>query len=174
MVVVGEQTSRLSEALREEMIGISEREMELETERERIISELAVLRRRKELMKALLESPGCGAEPVGLRKEEGASSTEARSSNGRGVADLALRILRERGKQPVHYRELAELVRVEGGDLSGPNPAQTLVAMIAKDERFVRPTKRGWYSLREFYPRCKNVGSRKKARPGRKPTGKAA
>jgi hypothetical protein len=87
---------------------------------------------------------------------------ETPTANGRSAADIAYEVLSKRGKEPIHYQELADLVRAEGGDLGGPNPAQTLVARMAKDERFVRPAKRGWYSLREFYPRIKSVGARKK------------
>ena len=62
----------------------------------------------------------------------------------------------------MHYKDLAEEVKAQGGDLSGENAAQVLVARLVKDDRFVRPARRGFYGLREDYPGARSVGERKK------------
>lgn len=84
------------------------------------------------------------------------------------LVDVAIEILREHGKEPVHYRQLADWIAACGCQPGGANPAQTVVAALSKDARFVRPTKRGYYSLKEFHPRAKNVGQRRRLPTGQK------
>jgi hypothetical protein len=151
-------------ALREELSRLLHCEQILERERLQTIDLLGHLRKHIEQARALLE------EPANAESRPGECGSATSTDSGfpanavafGNVADMAHDILRERGREPMHYRELGELVRARGGDLTGPNPAQTLVARLAKDARFVRPQKRGYYSLREFYPRSRSVGSRKK------------
>ena len=78
-------------------------------------------------------------------------------------ADLAEKILIHRGKEPMHYRELAEEVMRRGGRLRGRDPAAAMNAVLNRDERFVRPFRRGYYSLRSLHPKLKrNVGARRR------------
>lgn len=81
------------------------------------------------------------------------------------AADIAFEILMERSGETMYYKDLAAEVQNRGGDISGENAAQILVARLVKDERFVRPVRKGFYALRKDYPKAKNVGERK--RPSR-------
>ncbi len=83
------------------------------------------------------------------------------------AADIAFQILGERDGATMHYKELANEVISRGGDIPSENSAQILVARLVKDDRFVRPAKRGFYGLRKDYPTAKNVGARKARRLGR-------
>ena len=78
------------------------------------------------------------------------------------AADIAFEILLERDGETMYYKDLAAEVQNRGGDISGENAAQILVARLVKDERFVRPVRKGFYALRKDYPRAKNVGERKR------------
>lgn len=77
------------------------------------------------------------------------------------ATDIAVAILTERKREPVHFKELAAEVQARGGILPGKNPANNLVARLVNDDRFVRPTRRGFYALRSDYPDVKSVGVRK-------------
>ena len=79
----------------------------------------------------------------------------------RDIADIAVDILSERNKEPVHYRELAKEVQARGGNIPGIDKDHTLIARLVKDARFVRPTRRGFYALQRDYPDAKSVGARK-------------
>ena len=81
------------------------------------------------------------------------------------ATDIAFEILSERSGETMYYKDLAVEVQNRGGDISGENAAQILVARLVQDERFVRPIRKGFYALREDYPKAKNVGERK--RPSR-------
>ena len=162
----------------------SDQRLELAREKERIEAEMSGLCLRLEsvekqlrLLDELLneiEGPAAGqptpAEPwpesLGERHLNSGESHEARvtASNAQGVVDLAYTVLFERGREPMHYTDLARAVIEQGGKLGGVRPAQTLVSRIASDDRFVRPAKRGYYSLKVFHPRAKNVGARKVTR----------
>lgn len=78
------------------------------------------------------------------------------------VTDIVVTILAERAREPVHFKELAEEVLARGGNLPGKNPANNLVAQLVRDDRFVRPTRRGYYSLSSDYPNVKSVGTRRR------------
>ena len=60
----------------------------------------------------------------------------------------------------MYYKELAQEVLSRGGTLNGATPAATLTARMVRDERFVRPTAKGFYALRRDYPTARNVGAR--------------
>ena len=64
----------------------------------------------------------------------------------------------------MYYKELADEVMARGGDLTGENAANILVARLVNDERFVRPIQKGYYALRSDYPNAKNVGERRRRR----------
>lgn len=78
------------------------------------------------------------------------------------VTDLAEAVLNERNKEPMHYRNLAAEIQKHGGVLAGKDPANTLVARLSKDDRFIRPFQKGCYALRKDYPDASNVGARHK------------
>ncbi len=116
---------------------------------------------------------------VALEDPQGKSAA-ARNSQGSHIAqasierptsaqaELAAKILDEQGKEPMHYRTLAEEVQRRGGDLRGQDPTATLNALLSRDERFVRPFRRGYYSLRKHYPNLKrSVGARRRGRNSR-------
>ena len=90
--------------------------------------------------------------------------SEATNSAGRTLTDIAEEILGEREREPMHYKELAREVQSRGGDLSGENAANILVARLVSDDRFVRPLRKGFYARRRDYPNAKNVGARKRRR----------
>lgn len=77
------------------------------------------------------------------------------------ILELAYSVLFDRGREPMHYRELTKAVLGLGGRIGGVDPAQTLVSRIAGDERFIRPSKRGCYSLKLYHPKARNIGARK-------------
>ena len=84
--------------------------------------------------------------------------------DSRDIEDIAADILSERNRVPVHYRELAKTIQARGGSIPGIDKDHTLIARLVKDDRFVRPTRRGFYALQRDYPDAKSVGARKRAR----------
>jgi exonuclease VII small subunit len=84
---------------------------------------------------------------------------EQKRSNEEGPSDST------NPRIPMYYKDLADAVVDRGGDLRGNNPAQILVAQLVRDkETFVRPDRKGYYALREDYPKARNVGERKRRR----------
>ena len=94
---------------------------------------------------------------------------EAREPAKPPVADIAFEILSERNGETMYYKDLAAEVKTRGGELPDANAAQNLVARLVNDERFVRPVRKGFYGLRQDYPKAQNVGERKKSRSPRRP-----
>ena len=75
--------------------------------------------------------------------------------------DVAIEILREKSGEEMHYKVLADAVVDRGGHLPEKSPAAALNAIMNRDNRFVRPNRRGFYALREHHPRVKeNAGRR--------------
>ena len=96
-------------------------------------------------------------------QDEGRSlHLEGSNSLGVSVCDIAVEVLKERGRTPMYYKDLAEEVIRRGGVLNGKTPEATLTARLVRDERFVRPTSKGYYALRDDYPNARNVGARKR------------
>ena len=62
----------------------------------------------------------------------------------------------------MYYKDLAQEVVRRGGILKGARPWANLTARMVQDERFVRPTAKGFYALRRDYPTARNVGARLK------------
>lgn len=112
----------------------------------------------------LKDSPKTG-KPAPSRLEPGAASTPTPQ-----LLDLAVAVLRERQGEPMHYRDLADEIMRRGAVIRGKDPAAALVSRITQDEkrraegepRFVRPTSKGFYALREDYPDARNVGARRR------------
>lgn len=78
------------------------------------------------------------------------------------ICDNVESILRGNNKIPMHYRDLEKELRRRGIVIGGKKPENGLVSRIYSDKRFVRPTRRGFYALREDYPDAKSIGERKK------------
>ncbi|MCE2488884.1 MAG: hypothetical protein J4G17_02795 [Anaerolineae bacterium] len=77
------------------------------------------------------------------------AATSGRSS-GAEICKMVEVILRENGNAPMHYRKLTEEVQKRGVVVCGIEPEKTLLSSISKDNRFIRPAKRGQYALREY------------------------
>ena len=111
-----------------------------------------------------------------IRFDEAATTESDRELNGASarrtdrisidddVADIAYDVLREIGAKDVHYIELADKVRARGGRLPDHKPSATsmLNGILNADPRFLRPFRRGYYSLRDHFPNIKrSVGERR-------------
>ena len=144
----------------------------LEAERERLEAEqtglqekvrqgadqLALVKSRLEHVLALL-----GKEKAAARSGEGSRASHGKDGNTPStICDIAVEILGERNAEPMYYKELAEEVVKRGGVIKGQTPWATLTARMVQDERFVRPTSKGFYALRRDYPTARNVGARLK------------
>ena len=92
---------------------------------------------------------------------------EGKAPPGTPVADIAFQVLSEMEGETMYYKDLAAEVMTRGGNLPKTNAAQNLVARLVNDERFVRPVRKGFYGLRQDYPKAQNVGERKKSRRSR-------
>ena len=133
----------------------------LDEERQTLQEQVAVAEKRLREIQVRLRHVG------GLLGTDEAAETvlsEATNSAGRNLTDIAEEILGEREREPMHYKELAREVESRGGDLSGENAANILVARLVSDDRFVRPLRKGFYARRRDYPNAKNVGARKRHR----------
>lgn len=76
------------------------------------------------------------------------------------ISDAVHQVLEERG-EPVYYQELAREIQLRGVAIGGQTPANTMLAHLSRDGRFYRPA-RGTYALREWNPKARNVGARRK------------
>lgn len=79
---------------------------------------------------------------------------------GTPITETAYVVLEERA-HPMHYHELTREVQMRGMAVGGRNPANTLLAHLSRDDRFYRPG-RGTYGLREWDPKARSVGVRRK------------
>ena len=77
------------------------------------------------------------------------------------ICDIVVEILEERAGEPAHYKLLAAEVKARGGKISSANPASVLLTRLVRDDRFVRPERRGFYALKNDHPDAANVGARK-------------
>lgn len=76
------------------------------------------------------------------------------------IGETAYAVLNDAG-EPMHYQPLTREVQARGIAIGGKNPANTLLAHLSRDDRFYRPS-RGTYALREWNPKAKSVGVRRK------------
>ncbi len=148
----------------------------LQEERERLQQDIELLRQQVEAKEwrlthviALLDgsAPAPGTAPAQKRRRSPGTSTATWQ-----LLEMAVEVLRERNGEPMHYRDLAdELVR-RGAIIHGKDPASGLVSRMTQDDarrdeeerRFVRPTSKGFYALREDYPNARNVGAKRRRR----------
>jgi hypothetical protein len=147
-------------------IALEREKTTLEAKRQELEQEIARLEKEKEAVSfrlghvtALLRGPE--KEEVREKRELDLLGTLVVERTTDPV-EIAHQYLEEHGTEPVHYRKLADVVKEKGGELEGTDPAITLVSRLVADDRFVRPFRRGWYSLRAYYPKARSVGSRKK------------
>ena len=86
------------------------------------------------------------------------------------LLEMVEQVLRERSGEPMHYRDLSDELIRRGAIIRGQDPAGALVSRMTQDDnrraeeerRFIRPTSKGFYALREDYPNARNVGARRR------------
>ena len=102
------------------------------------------------------EPPEAKAVPPRRAQAAGASTPTAQ------LLDMAEEALRRRQGEPMHYRDLADELIRRGAVIGGVDPAGGLVSRMTRDERFVRPTSKGFYALRADHPNARNVGAKRR------------
>ena len=131
---------------------------ELNTERQRLLEQIATAENRlREVDKLLIHVEGL----LGLDHSGDDDADKSPVSNSRDIEDIAVDILRARDREPMHYRELAKKIQDSGCVIPGVDPDHTLIARLVRDDRFVRPSKRGYYALSSDYPNVTSVGARR-------------
>ena len=162
----GNNSGNLEASLRGERDRLQQEIEQLSQE----IAEKEQLSRAKQLrlghVQALLQDSPKAGKPAPRRLESGAASTPTPR-----LLDMVEEVLRERQGEPMHYRDLADEITRRGAIIRGKDPAAALVSRITQDEkrraggepRFVRPTSKGFYALREDYPNARNVGARRRS-----------
>ncbi len=112
----------------------------------------------------LTDEPSASSGPPPRRPGAEPSSTPTPQ-----LLEMAEQVLRERKGEPMHYRDLADEMMQRGAVILGQDPAGALVSRMTQDDnrraeedrRFIRPTSKGFYALREDYPDARNVGARR-------------
>jgi hypothetical protein len=99
-------------------------------------------------------------EGADLPKPAGIVEFPVAKTAGTPLSETAYEILTARG-EAMHYIPLAQEVQLRGIAIGGKNPANTLLAHLSRDSRFFRPG-RGTYALREWDPKARSVGVRRK------------
>lgn len=151
--------SNLDAMLEAECRRLEAKQEDLQEQIRQAGEQLAQVRARLEHVWALL-----GKEGVTESHKGGTQTSNSHDESApQNVCDLAVEILGERGGEPMYYKELAEEVVRRGGVLNGATPWANLSARLVQDERFVRPTAKGFYALRRDYPTARNVGARQKS-----------
>ena len=111
------------------------------------------------------------------------TSAEPTTSDGQSLAfevrnpsvtEAAFAILQKK-HQPLHYREITEMLQDKGIHIPGKNPAATLLSRMSRDKRFRRGNKRGVYVLKGWRATSssRNSGRKRKSGVMRKRTRKA-
>ncbi len=150
----------LEQVLQAEKQALQTEREALETQIEEAQTRLNQVQERLSLVVSLMDqSNGAHAAPSSSSKEHTLPAV-----------DVAFQILAERDGETMHYKPLADEVIARHGDLTGDNAGQILVARLVNDDRFVRPARRGFYGLRQDYPKARNVGQRKARRATRSGT----
>lgn len=155
----------------ENLLGI-ERE-KLQQEVEQLRAEIEAKTRKRQFkeerlghLQALLASePGANNESEQSRPRTSSTSTPTPQ-----LLDMVEKVLRERAGEPMHYRDLTDELINRGAVIRGQDPAGALVSRMTQDDnrraeadkRFIRPTSKGFYALREDYPDARNVGARRR------------
>ena len=119
---------------------------------------------RRELEKQLREVNERIQHVDGLLRPNGTTendTSDVPTPRDRDICDIAVGILEEKAGEPAHYKVLATEVKARGGKISSANPASVLLTRLVRDDRFVRPERRGFYALKKDHPDAANVGARK-------------
>lgn len=160
--------------LRAELAAAQERRLTMEAERDELNSKLISLRTHIRKIQGLLgddplETEEFEREHVDpLVNRQGTSQVQPDQRTER-ILNIAEDILKQRGGADMHYSELADAVRKQGGNL--PQHAKsrhdTLIRMMNEDpqQRFIRPKRRGFYALTADHPGTQSVGSRRPRDP---------
>ena len=165
MQTTDSKNGSFEQTLRNEQDKLQREIKQLRTE----IAEREIAYRAKEKrlghIRALLDS-----EPQKPVLQSGNAGTpNGRSTPTAQLLDMAEQVLRERRREPMHYRDLADELILRGAVIGGKDPANSLVSRMTSDEkrraesekRFIRPTSKGFYALREYYPNARNVGEKR-------------
>ncbi len=107
------------------------------------------------------------AEPSAENKKPSQSRRGYRASDSTQtpqLMDMAVEVLRRNQGDPMHYREIADALLGQGAVIKGKDAANGLLSRMTRDERFVRPTSKGFYALREDYPNARNVGAKRRGK----------
>lgn len=155
-------------------------EASLRSERDKLQQEITALRQeieeKEQACRAKEKRLGhvvalLGAEQPDIKQRAQSSRRGGSASTPtEQLLNLAERVLRERQGEPMHYRDLADELLRRGAVIRGQDPAGALVSRMTQDDkrrdeadkRFIRPTSKGFYALREDYPQARNVGARRR------------
>lgn len=147
-----------ADLLQQSLIGERDR---LQPEIDHLRQELASKEQRLHHVLALLSNEPIAGEspPRRARPRSGVTPTAQ-------LLDMTEAILRERDSEPMHYRDLTDEIRQRGGVIGGKDAAASLVSRMTQDkaQRFIRPTSKGFYALREDYPNARNVGAKRQGK----------
>lgn len=169
-----EALKKKRQSLLKEVTALKEKAVRVQEEASRNIDDLEAQRTRLETklhhieQLLVMEAPDVSVSPeLASAPDEGTvaglSETAEQPTDSSNAKEAAYQALREIG-HPVYYKELALIVLRRGVMLAGKDPAATLLSHLARDDRFVRPQRRGEYGLREWYKRVRNVGQRGRRR----------
>ena len=151
--------------LRERLQEIDESIDALQVERHVLTGKASALEQVLDLGMPEIEDLPEGTGEKTQTKTSSILTVHPRRSDRQNPLDLAEKILADRRGEPMHYRELAGMVFDQGGDLPEGSRGATLNALMNRDDRFIRPFRRGQYALKRDYPELKrSVGARRRRR----------
>ena len=81
------------------------------------------------------------------------------------LADLVFHILDKRNGHQMHYKEIVQEVAETGWPFTDNQASREawVNRVLNRDGRFIRPSKRGWYSLKKYYPNVtRSIGERQR------------
>ena len=77
------------------------------------------------------------------------------------LLNLAEIILRERGGETMHYKDLVDEMARRGAQVGDPEKAYSRIRVwLSQDAQFCRPISKGFYALREHHSNARDVGAR--------------
>ena len=156
------ERDKLKQEIKQLRQAIEMKELEYRTKEERLCHVVALLSTEQSSTQ----------DPPPNRHRAASNSTPTTQ-----LLDMAEQVLRERKGEPMHYRDLADELMQRGAIIRGQDPAGALVSRMTQDDnrrdeedrRFIRPTSKGFYALREDYPNARNVGARRRRRESSQP-----
>jgi hypothetical protein len=122
---------------------------------ENLREELVRLRAsRDELTRQIADKESLAQQLQGLLRGEGVELADSRrptATSADSIRDAAFSVVKEAGR-PVHYRQICTALRDQGVEISGKDPAATLLTFITRDARLER-VGRGIYGIAGQAPR---------------------